>query len=111
MVRLLRRIVLASPIVGGIAVAVRRRAGRRSVAVMPSAADAAWPAIITDDSPTTTWTVPVDGQCPVDHPLKASDNSRIFHVPGGRFYDRTKAQRCYADGADAIADGYRPAKA
>jgi hypothetical protein len=51
-----------------------------------------------------------DGSCPESHLIKANDNSGIFHVPGGRFYDRTKAERCYATAADAIADGYRPAK-
>ena len=44
-------------------------------------------------------------------PVKANDNSGIFHVPGGRFYDRTVAERCYANADDAVADGYRPAKA
>ena len=51
-----------------------------------------------------------DGSCPVTHPIKANDNSGIFHVPGGRFYDRTKAERCYASADGAIADGYRQAK-
>ena len=54
---------------------------------------------------------PVDGKCPDGYPMKANDNSGIFHVPGGRFYDRTVAERCYANADDAIADGYRPAKA
>ena len=54
---------------------------------------------------------PVDGGCPDDYPIKANDNSGIFHVPGGRFYDRTVPERCYADAADAEADGYRRAKA
>jgi hypothetical protein len=43
--------------------------------------------------------------------VKANDNSGIYHVPGGRFYDRTVAERCYANADDALADGYRPAKA
>jgi hypothetical protein len=54
---------------------------------------------------------PVDGGCPAGYPLKANNNSGIFHVPGGRFYDRTVAERCYANAEDAIADGYRQAKA
>ena len=57
------------------------------------------------------WVPPVDGKCPEGYPLKANDNSGIFHVPGGRFYARTVAERCYANAEDAIADGYRPAKA
>ena len=51
-----------------------------------------------------------DGSCPVSHPIKANDNSGIFHVPDGRFYDRTKAERCYQSGDAALADGYRQAK-
>lgn len=57
------------------------------------------------------WVPPVDGQCPDGYPIKANDNSKIFHVPGGRFYARTVPERCYADAADAEADGYRRAKA
>ena len=51
-----------------------------------------------------------DGSCPAGFPIKANANSGIFHVPGGRFYDRTKAERCYSDENAAIADGYRRAK-
>ena len=57
------------------------------------------------------WVAPVDGGCPDGFPLKANDNSGIFHVPGGRFYDRTVPERCYATADDALADGYRQAKA
>jgi len=51
-----------------------------------------------------------DGSCPLSHPIKANDGSHIYHLPDGRFYARTKAQRCYANAADAEADGYRAAK-
>jgi hypothetical protein len=51
-----------------------------------------------------------DGSCPEGFPIKANDNSGIFHVPGGRFYDRTKPERCYADPDAAVADGYRRSK-
>jgi hypothetical protein len=86
-----------------------------------------WPPLRTDSprpsTPTTSpspapaaaaaerWLPTVDGKCPDGYPLKANNNSRIFHSPGGRFYDRTVADRCYARAEDAIADGYRPAKA
>jgi hypothetical protein len=58
-----------------------------------------------------TWIV-ADGEggCPDSHPIKATNASRIFHVPGGHFYARTKAARCYCDAAAAEADGYRAAK-
>lgn len=62
-------------------------------------------------TPDATWVAPVDGGCPDGYPVKANDNSGIFHVPGGRFYDRTVPERCYASADDALADGYRPAKA
>ena len=50
------------------------------------------------------------GACPLTHPVKANANSGIYHVPGGQFYERTKAERCYVDAAAAEADGYRAAK-
>lgn len=57
------------------------------------------------------WTAPIEGRCPDGYPVKANDNSGIYHVPGGRFYERTVPERCYADTDAAEADGYRAAKA
>ncbi|MGZ8802738.1 MAG: sunset domain-containing protein [Mycobacterium sp.] len=57
------------------------------------------------------WVLPVDGLCPDGYPIKANESSGIYHVPGGRFYERTSPDRCYANAEDAVADGYRPAKA
>lgn len=59
----------------------------------------------------TRWVLPVDGECPPGYPVKANDNSGIYHLPGGRSYDRTVAERCYASAEEAEADGYRPPKA
>src|SRR6266511_3963626 len=56
------------------------------------------------------WLAPVDGQCPDGYPIKANTQSGIFHVPGGRSYDRTTPERCYASAEAAMADGYRQAK-
>lgn len=57
------------------------------------------------------WAAPlVDESCPDGYPVKANDNSGIFHLPGGRFYDRTKPERCYSDADAATRDGYRQAK-
>jgi hypothetical protein len=56
------------------------------------------------------WVEPDGGSCPLSHPIKANGNSRIYHEPGGQFYERTKAERCYIDAAAAEADGYRAAK-
>lgn len=66
---------------------------------------------VDDDTVKATWLAPVDGVCPAGYPIKANNSSHIFHVPGGRFYARTIAERCYADPADAERDGYRRAKA
>jgi hypothetical protein len=51
------------------------------------------------------------GVCPAGFPIKANDSSHIFHVPGGRSYERTRPDRCYATAAAAERDGYRQAKA
>lgn len=62
--------------------------------------------------PDQTWVAPFeDGSCPPTHPIKANDNSGIYHVPGGRFYKRTVAEHCYPTAEAAETDGYRPAKA
>ena len=58
------------------------------------------------------WVEPLDGgECPASHPIKVNESSGIYHVPGGRFYDRTVAVRCYATPEAATADGFRAAKA
>ena len=56
------------------------------------------------------WREPVDGACPEGYPVKVA-KSGIYHVPGGRSYERTTAERCYMNAEDAEADGYRRAKA
>jgi hypothetical protein len=60
-----------------------------------------------DDAP---WCDPVDGNCPISHPVKAKLGSGIFHVPGGQNYDRTNPDRCYLDAAAATRDGLRASK-
>jgi hypothetical protein len=55
------------------------------------------------------WLPPVDGECPDGYPVKVA-KSGIYHLPGGRSYDRTHPQRCYARAEDADGDGYRRAK-
>jgi hypothetical protein len=68
-------------------------------------------AAATGDDDETAW-LPgnEDGSAPASHPIKAKESSGIFHVPGGRFYDRTKPDRCYPTAAAAEADGYRRSK-
>jgi hypothetical protein len=97
------------------------RAGDRAVADAPhpvtpgpgpaATADPAPVEPVTPVATAATWVAPVDGACPEGYPVKANDNSGIYHVPGGRFYERTVPERCYARTDDAEADGYRAAKA
>jgi hypothetical protein len=61
-------------------------------------------------APGAAWVDPVDGACPDGFPIKANDNSGIYHVPGGRFYERTRPERCYPTAEAAEADGYRRSK-
>lgn len=53
--------------------------------------------------------------CPPSHPIKGnfttySGERCIYHVPGGRFYGRTKPERCYATGDEARQDGCRASR-
>jgi hypothetical protein len=82
-----------------------------AVAVTSNAAADAPP--VTDTAAATTspdWVSPIDGACPLSHPVKGNANSRIYHRPGGRFYDSTVPERCYRDEAAAEADGMRASK-
>ncbi len=56
--------------------------------------------------PKDAWT------CPLTHPIKGnfttySREPCIYHVPGGRFYTRTKPERCYATEPEAVQDRCR----
>ena len=120
MMRWLRRLFWLGILAGG-GYAVLRVLRRQESA---PATDPQWPPLVTEPvadakpgakakpapAEAPRWVVPVNGDCPDGYPVKANDNSGIYHVPGGRFYDRTVAERCYANGDDALADGYRPAK-
>ncbi|MDP9463039.1 MAG: hypothetical protein M3P52_00315, partial [Actinomycetota bacterium] len=101
MMRWLRRlfwlVVFAGGGYGGYRVWSRRQS--------PPSASPEWPPLpsvekddrVTPATPAAPrWVAPVDGQNPEGYPVKANDTSRIFHVPGGRFYARTAAERCYA---------------
>lgn len=49
--------------------------------------------------------------CPAAHPIKGNVNTarhtRIYHVPGSRYYKQTKPEICFAKAADAVAAGFR----
>ena len=116
MMRWLRRFFWLSVLTGAGYGAYRAMASRRSTSAdtapwSPSSQTSPEPSEAEVASPATRWVAPADGECPSGYPVKANDSSGIFHVPGGRFYARTIPERCYASAEDAIADGYRPAKA
>ncbi len=81
---------------------------QRNETAMP-ARPAQWPAF---DAPTRpVWVIATsDGAAPEGFPVKVKVSSGIFHVPGGRFYDRTNPDRWYATTGAALADGYRQSK-
>lgn len=54
--------------------------------------------------PVSSW------DCPTWAPIKGNADSGIYHVPSGRFYDRTKPEECFADEAAAVRAGYRRSK-
>lgn len=57
---------------------------------------------------------PQGGSCPPSAPIKGNINksrgTKIYHVPGSRYYDQTKAEVCFATTAEAVANGYRAPK-
>jgi hypothetical protein len=113
-----RRLLLLLVVIAGLGYAgftmLQRRGLQRDGASGGVGAPPEWPPFPAPTAaPNTvrTWVEPDDGACPNDHPVKLNEASGIFHVPGGRSYDRTNAHRCYASAEAAIADGYRQAKA
>lgn len=53
--------------------------------------------------------------CPSTHPIKGnfttySGERCIHHSPGGAFYGKTKPERCYISGEEAIQDGCRASR-
>lgn len=114
-----RRLLLLSLVVG-VAYLVRR-----ALAVTPTGASIAWEPVGAPDpapdadagppagaaaAPGAAWVEPDGGGCPPSHPVKVKLASGIYHVPGGRSYERTRPDRCYRDRAAAEADGFRAAR-
>ncbi len=53
---------------------------------------------------------PVDGECPISHPIKGNKGSMgalIYHNRDSASYDRTHPEVCFATEQDAEAAGYR----
>jgi hypothetical protein len=76
----------------------------------PAAVDEEVPGPVAPPSAEGAWVLPVGGECPASHPVKAKVVSGIFHLPGMAFYARTSPDRCYVDAAAAEGDGLRRAK-
>ncbi|CAN5859963.1 hypothetical protein BH24ACT3_BH24ACT3_11810 [soil metagenome] len=75
------------------------------------AAKSATPAkTVEKAAPPQPWVAPDGGICPTTHPVKAKLSSRIFHLPGGLNYGRTKPDRCYRSAEEAEGEGLRAAK-
>ena len=61
----------------------------------------------------TRWVEPLNDECPADYPFKGKikggsepDGDDFLHPAGGKFYDITEPNRCYAIREDAYADGF-----
>jgi hypothetical protein len=51
---------------------------------------------------------PPDGtNCPSGYPIKGNRTSKIYHQPGGGFYEQTRPEVCFAGPAEAESAGYR----
>ncbi len=53
--------------------------------------------------------VPSGWNCPRAYPIKGNQ-SGIYHVPGGTYYDRTNPEECFSSAAAARHAGYRASK-
>ncbi|VWX49840.1 thermonuclease family protein [Micrococcus sp. 116] len=81
-------------------------------AAVPHSPEAA-PAPAPEAAPAAGDAGPVSGAdsvCPDSHPVKANDNSGIYHMPGQQHYGKTNARHCYASASAAQAGGYRAAR-
>jgi len=131
MARFIRRLLVFALLGAAVAAAVRALRGRPALTAPPDTGPT-WPPLASNGpaqaepanvatvatAPAVTeavaagqaWVEPVDGACPTGYPIKANTSSRIYHVPGGQFYERTVPERCYTDPQAAEADGYRAAR-
>jgi hypothetical protein len=70
------------------------------------------PIATTAPKPAGASAKPSGGACPATHPVKGNRSGRdwIYHVQGGRSYNQTNPEECFATPADATAAGYRAAQ-
>ncbi len=107
-VRVIALLALLIALGGVAAVFVRGRRGGATTG--PAEWPPFEPRLVPSPEP-AAWIAPgPDGTVPDSHPVKVKVRSGIFHVPGGRFYERTRADRLYPNTVSAEADGYRPSK-
>ena len=97
----------SAPVTDDVPLAPAPEASDLAPAPAPAPTDAGPDPIAESD---VAWVEPDGDVCPTTHPVKAKLASKIFHVPGGLSYARTKPDRCYRDAGTAEADGLRPAK-
>ena len=108
MARTLRRLLFLALVAAAVAAWYSRRTRPGPLDPTPTTFGVEVPPEVTS---APTFVAPDGEACPSGYPIKANERSMIFHVPGGRFYERTIPERCYATAEDAEADGYRRAKA
>lgn len=49
--------------------------------------------------------------CPIGYPIKGNIRiDKIFHIPGGHYYNVTDPEECFADSSAAISAGFRHSK-
>ena len=62
--------------------------------------------------PPAATAAPTAGECPASAPIKGniSSRGRIYHLPGDRYYTRTKAEACFSSESGAQAAGFRASK-
>lgn len=53
------------------------------------------------------WILPTATGCPRTHPVKGNADSHVYHLPGSRFYDKVKPERCFKTALDAEEAGFR----
>jgi hypothetical protein len=88
-----------------------RPAGRPGATGMAEAPPAAAAEVTPVTTTAVAWVAAVRGEpMPDGYPVKVKLSSGIFHVPGGRFYERTAPDRWYTTADAAEADGYRRSK-
>ena len=81
--------------------------------VTPAAGQTQAEGQVVEDTTPAAGQIEGDGShhCPGSHAIKGNASSKIYHLPGGRSYDQTIPEACFASEEDAVAAGYRASKA